>query len=53
MRQGNFFAIGAVVFGKACELGMRPAVALLVMARGTLKDQATTSWSAQAVFDYT
>lgn len=53
MSQGNFFAVGAAEFEKACDLGLRPAVALLVMARGTLKDQATTSWSAQAVFDNT
>ncbi|HDS1734138.1 hypothetical protein [Pseudomonas sp. BP8] len=53
MSQGNFFAVGAAEFERACDLGLRPAVALLVMARGTLKDQATTSWSAQAIFDNT
>lgn len=53
MSKGNFFAIGAKEFAQACELGIRPAVALLVMARGTLKDNATTSWSAQSVFNYT
>lgn len=53
MSKGNFFAVGAKEFAQACELGIRPAVALLVMARGTLKDNATTSWSAQSVFNYT
>lgn len=51
MNHGNFFAIGADEFAAACELGMRPAVSLLVMARGTGKDNATTSWSAQAIFE--
>lgn len=53
MSQGNFFAVGANEFAKACELGIRPAVALLVLACGTQKDNATTSWSAQAVFNHT
>lgn len=53
MSQGNFFAIGAAEFSKACELGLRPAVALLVLACGTQKDNSTTSWSAQAVFNHT
>lgn len=53
MSQGNFFAVGKEQFKKACTLGIRPAVAFLVMARGTLKDNATTSWSAQSVFIYT
>ena len=53
MSQGNFFAIGADEFSKACELGLRPAVALLVLACGTQKDNSTTSWSAQAVFNHT
>lgn len=49
MSSGNFFAIGVGEFVAACELGMNPAVALLVMARGTGRDNATTSWSALAV----
>lgn len=53
MSQGNFFAIGADEFAKACELGLRPAVAFLVLACGTQKDNSTTSWSAQAVFNHT
>jgi len=53
MSQGNFFAVGSAEFSKACELGLRPAVAFLVLARGTLKDHSTTAWSAQAIFNYT
>lgn len=49
----GFFALGSDEFDAACELGMNPAVALLVMARGTLKDNATTSWSALSVFNRT
>ncbi|RZI31157.1 hypothetical protein [Pseudomonas orientalis] len=49
MSHGNFFAVGSGEFAAACELGMNPAVALLVMARGTGRDNATTSWSALAV----
>ncbi|MBV6823848.1 hypothetical protein [Pseudomonas sp. PD9R] len=51
MSHGNFFAIGADEFAAACDLGIKPAVSLLVMARGTGKDNSTTSWSAQAIFE--
>lgn len=53
MNHGNFFAIGADEFSAACDLGLRSAVSLLVMARGTGKDNSTTSWSAQAIFEKT
>jgi len=53
MSHGNFFAIGADEFAAACDLGIKPAVSLLVLARGTGKDNATTSWSAQAIFEKT
>lgn len=53
MSNGNFFAIGAAEFDAACALGMNPAVALLVMARGTGTDNATTKWSALSVFNHT
>ncbi|WP_236195780.1 hypothetical protein [Pseudomonas glycinae] len=53
MNHGNFFAIGADEFSAACDLGLRPAVSLLVMARGSGKDNSTTSWSAQAIFEKT
>lgn len=51
--QGNFFAVGAAEFAAACELGMNPAVALLVLARGTGRDHVTTKWSALAVSEHT
>ena len=52
MSNGNFFAIGADEFNQACKIGIQPAVALLVMARGTGLDNRTTSWSALAIFNH-
>lgn len=49
---GEFFAVGKPQFQTACQLGMNPAIALLVMARGTVGDNVTTSWSALAVFNH-
>lgn len=46
---GDFFAIGKPQWTGACELGMNPAVAFLVLARGTGRDNRTTRWSAEAV----
>lgn len=51
--RGGFFAIGRDEFLEACELGMNTAVSLLVMARGTGRDNATTSWSAFSVLQRT
>lgn len=51
--KGNFFAVGISEFVEACVLGMNPAVSLLVMARGTGRDNATTSWSALSVWQHT
>lgn len=45
----NFFAIGKAQWAEACKLGMNPAIAFLVLARGTGGDNSTTSWSAEAV----
>ncbi|MFV3338776.1 hypothetical protein ACNFB1_16575 [Pseudomonas sp. NY15349] len=53
MAQGNFFAIGAKEFVHACSIGINSAVALLVMARGSGRDNATTSWSALSIFTRT
>ncbi|MEX0642125.1 MAG: hypothetical protein WD468_05460 [Pirellulales bacterium] len=52
-KRGNFFAVGKQQWDAVCKLGMNPAVAFLVLARGTGADNATTAWSAQAVFEYT
>lgn len=51
--KGGFFAVGRDEFLEACELGMNTAVSLLVMARGTGRDNATTSWSAFSVLQHT
>lgn len=50
--KGEFFAVGKPQFQAACELGLNPAVALLVLARGTGRDNATTTWSAEAVKEH-
>lgn len=50
---GEFFAIGKPQWAKACSLGLNPAVALLVLARGTGRDNSTTRWSAEAVANCT
>lgn len=50
---GGFFAIGKQQWTKACSLGLNHAVTLLVMARGTGRDNCTTSWSAESAFKYT
>lgn len=48
----GFFAIGLAEWRQACEIGLNPAVALLVLACGTGRDNQTTSWSANAVQEY-
>lgn len=50
---GNFFAIDQRCWAKACSLGLNPAVAYLVLARGSGGDQRTTYWSVNAVETYT
>ncbi|MEQ9546416.1 MAG: hypothetical protein RIK85_10465 [Marinobacter sp.] len=50
--RGEFFAVGKPQFLQACRRGMNPAIALLVMARGTIGDNVTTSWSALAIFNH-
>ncbi|WP_370601057.1 hypothetical protein [Pseudomonas nitroreducens] len=52
MSQGKFFAVGSDEFKAACELGMNPAVTFIILARGTGRDNSTTSWSALSVFKY-
>ena len=43
----------AVRGARACGLGINPAVAYLVLARGTGADNRTSTWSVQAVENYT
>lgn len=52
MTTSGFFAVGRDTFIQACNLGMNPACALLVMASGTGKDNATTKWSAEAISNH-
>ena len=51
--QGGFFAIDRRCWAKACSAGMNVAVAYLLQARGTGRDQRTTYWSVQALESYT
>lgn len=51
--KGNFFAINRHQWAKACDLGMNPALAYLVAARGSDKANKVTSWSANALEKYT
>jgi hypothetical protein len=46
---GKFFAVEKVAWRKACELGIPAAMAYLVLARGTRKDNRTTKWARKAV----
>lgn len=50
---GDFFAIGKEQWSAASKLGLNPAVAFLVLARGTGRDNITTRWSAEAVAQHT
>lgn len=51
---GQFFAVDRRVWAEICSLGrINPAVAYLVLARGTLGDLRTTSWSVNAIEDRT
>jgi len=51
--QGDFFAVDRRAWARACGLGLNPAVAYLVLARGTGADNRATTWSVQAVERYT
>lgn len=46
--RGEFFAIDYRAWQRACELGLNTAVAYLLLARGTLRDNRTTRWSVHA-----
>ena len=51
--RGCFFAIDHRCWAKACAISMNAAVAYLLHARGTGRDQRTTYWSVQALETYT
>jgi hypothetical protein len=48
-RHGGFFAIDRRCWARACSLGLNPAVAYIIEARGTQRDNTTTSWSKTAI----
>jgi hypothetical protein len=50
---GDFFAIDRRVWAHVCNSGLNPAVAYLVMARGSGRDNRTTAWSVNAIEKYT
>lgn len=50
---GDFFAVDRLVWAKACKLGLNPAVAYLVLARFSGRDNATTAASVNAIEKYT
>lgn len=52
-RNGEFFAVDRRAWARACGLGINPAVAYLVLARGSGRDNRTSTWSVQAVEKYT
>ena len=47
--QGGFFAIDARTWARVCALGLNPAVAYLVLARGSGPDNRTSAWSVNAI----
>src|SRR5271154_4707137 len=49
---GEFFAIDSGIWAKLTAAGMNEAVAYLVLACGTGRDNRTTSWSSQALHNY-
>jgi hypothetical protein len=52
-RRGDFFAVDRRCWGDACGQGLNAAVAYLVLARGTDRDNRTTAWSVHAIEKYT
>lgn len=47
--RGGFFAVDCRCWAMACGIGINAAIAYLVLARGTGRDNRTTVWSAHAV----
>ena len=50
---GDFFIVDRRTWGEVCQLGMNPSCAYLVLARGSQADNRHTSWSINAVKQYT
>lgn len=51
-KRGNFFAISREHFHDACDLGIGPATAYLVIACGTGRSQSKSRWSTGAIAEY-
>jgi hypothetical protein len=49
----GFFAVDVRTWPRVCGLGLNPAVAYLVLARGTGKSNRETAWSVQAIETHT
>jgi hypothetical protein len=49
----GFFAVDRRTWARVCALGLNPAVAYLVLARGTGKTNRETAWSVMAIENYT
>lgn len=49
---GEFFIVDLRTWGQVCRIGMNPACAYLVLARGSQADNRHTSWSVDAVKRY-
>ena len=50
---GGFFTVDHRCWARVCALGIDAAVAYLVLARGSGRDNRTTGWSVRAIEDYT
>jgi hypothetical protein len=50
---GGFFAVDSRIWPKVCELGMNEPIVYLVQARGTARDNRTTTWSVDSIERYT
>src|SRR5215469_16608613 len=50
---GGFFAIESRIWPRVCQLGMNEPVVYLVQARGTGRDNRTTTWSVESIERYT
>ena len=50
---GGFFAVDSRIWLKVCQFGMNEAIAYLVLARGTGRDNRTTTWSVESIERYT
>ena len=51
--EGNFFAVDSRLWERVCAFGLNEAVAYIVLARGTGRDNRTTTWSVESIERYT